>query len=324
MCGTVNRQHADVYEGHFPSRTHDCIVGMAKNIENNAISESLSIDSMYAGIGDAVVGKGACRQSSDTMPGQRENGHARGVTGNTEPNEASKKSFSQPRDPKTGRFVPRRATLVIDEVGDISVSSKPRKGRNPPSRTFSHVVSIVEDLEAFAKVSRDYKKVSNISGELKARKRDLPHKILLGMRIRETGAIAYGYTVDKDWETPRGWDDISRVKVQRALLEEAIAKTITRTRRVEYDVVIDRHEIHGGDRIVRAILDNIEDRFNGVKIEGGECSSKNRAKGALIETNDLVANAVFESVEKGENRPAEAVGVKIRKYRFKDVLRIGK
>lgn len=123
---------------------------------------------------------------------------------------------------KDGKFVVKKVTLVVDEARDISRTSKPRPGHKPPKRTMSHVVSATDNPEKFGSISKEYRANNTIKGELKAKKRKPFQKIIVALRIHNTGAKSYKYYVNKDLDTPNNWDDRDREAVQRAMLKKSI------------------------------------------------------------------------------------------------------
>jgi hypothetical protein len=52
--------------------------------------------------------------------------------------------------------------IVIDEINDPGKFDKHNNKKNPPTRTFGMGVSIVEDVEGYAEITRSFKRENNI------------------------------------------------------------------------------------------------------------------------------------------------------------------
>ena len=153
--------------------------------------------------------------------------------------------------------------VLVDEIGDHS--KRPKKGS---SKVFGFGISVLRKLDDFAEVSRLYKELKGISGELKARKISAPgDKDYVAGGIRESGARTFGIFIDKTKDVPEGWADQSGEDVQIGMLYETLNVIISGIVSNKIVVVVDKNkaynEIDGkGRNIVEAMSESFSKCHN--------------------------------------------------------------
>jgi len=214
--------------------------------------------------------------------------------------------------------------IVADEVNDPGKFDKNRSKKNPPARTFGIGVSIVRDLNGFADITRSFKIKKGIRGEFKARKRTTFEKIILGWKVRRNGAKMYGFYVDKARDVPEGWNEQKGTDIQIGMLQEILDRMIPKTRSGNVRVVVDDQEIFTdkktGRNIVEDMSASLSDKHNR-KIRCTTAGKESDEFFGLVETNDLVTNAINDRMELGKPWASFVMGQKIIRLGNKDSIR---
>jgi len=191
--------------------------------------------------------------------------------------------------------------ILVDETGDHS--KRPKRGS---SKTFGFGVSILSELNSFAEASRSYKELKGIKGELKARKIRTPEdKGLVAGIIGESGARTHGIFVDKTKDVPEGWADQSGEEVQIGMLHETLNIVISSIASTRITVVVDRNKAYKEmDEKGRNIVEAMSEHLSGHHNKNVDCMISGIRTGIYrshMETNDIVAHALFESAEYGDH-----------------------
>jgi len=211
--------------------------------------------------------------------------------------------------------------VLVDEIGDHS--KRPVKGS---SKVFGFGVSIVTKPNSFAEVSGSYKELKGISRELKARKIKTPDdKDIVAGGIKESGARTYGMFVDKTKDVPEGWTDQSGEDVQIGMLYETLNIVISHIISDKIIVIVDKNKAYNErDERERNIVEAMSEPLSRDHRKNVDCMTSGIRTGIYkshMETNDIVAHALFESAEQDDHRLSEKAGMELIRFGSNDSVR---
>ena len=207
---------------------------------------------------------------------------------------------SMERDER-GRFLPRKAYIVIDESGDLSSGEK--KGS---PRHFAMGATVTDSLSRQSRISEDFKEQIDLppENELKADKLTSIQKIRMARIVGKDDSRKAAYVVDKR-SPPKQWGKIkkNRGSLQTAMLEYALTDLMGSSGCSRFEVIVDKsdsygsHKSHEDSENVKAAIRNAAKAAK--KTAEGDCyRSTDKTYGAAIQTNDIVPHSVSDSTKK--------------------------
>ena len=197
----------------------------------------------------------------------------------------------------------KEAIIIVDEIGDLGKTAlkDEERGTYRPSKIFGYGLVVAEDLDVIGDLAVDFKKLKNITGELKARDRTDEDKMLLAVQIRKTGAKMFGTYLDKERDIPEGWTSQKGSNAMLGFLEISLYDTLGRMSADNLKVILDRHEAYGDGRVLKIISDRLRANCGKkVKIEQYRSSSGEYAN--VLQAIDIVPHAMFLWIERNDDR----------------------
>ena len=231
------------------------------------------------------------------------------------------------------KFAPRRKMcIIVDEYGDYGeVPKKQPNGKYRPTKTVGFGVSVIRNKSAYLDIYDDIRRVSGAKGEMKGAKvKDPMRRREISKKIQNSGALTYGYNIDKDRsDIPKYWHSVksNNERVVRTL-GSTMEHVLDKRRMNEATVIIDRHDAYKDCSkklnatvipknwdLAKKVVKDVADKKN-MKIKVSIVSSgANNDYAHLIQVNDFVTNSVYRHTELGDKTDTKLMNTRVRRLK---------
>jgi len=220
--------------------------------------------------------------------------------------------------------------VTADEVGDLGKKAKWNGTEYKPSKIFGFGLSIINDMDKFAEISSSYKKERGIEGEFKAKKRTAFEKMILAFKIHMSGAKTYGVYVDKTKDRPKGWKRQNGLDIQMGTLKRALGEVLSEVESERITIAVDDeriyHEEDEDGNEIRDIIGDLSEQLSREHNKNITCITVGEEDDEFfkqMETNDLVANAIYDREEKDRSLPSLLMDQKLIRLGKRDSIKNG-